>query len=78
MMISVGHDNYVRKELIASVLKPDGSPAKRMRKHASEKGTLLDATSGHKTRSILVLSTGQIVLSSLQTETAKNRINKPK
>ena len=75
MMILVGHDNYIKSELIATILKPDGSPVKRLRKNASEKGTLVDATSGHKTRSVLVLTTGQVVLSSLQPETVRVRVD---
>ena len=76
MMILDGYDKYVRSELVAVVLKPGSSPVKRMRKDASGKGVLVDATSGHKTRSVLLLSTGQVVLSSLQTETVQNRVNK--
>jgi len=75
MMILVGHDNYVRRGLVAVVLKAGSSPVKRLRKAASEKGVLVDATSGHKTRSVLVLSTGQVVLSSLQPETVRTRLN---
>ena len=75
MMILVGHDNYIESGLIATILKPDSSPVKRLRKNASEKGTLVDATSGHKTRSVLVLTTGQVVLSSLQPETVKVRVD---
>lgn len=74
MMILIGHDNYVRSGLVAVVLKASSSPVKRLRKTASEKGLLVDATSGHKTRSVLVLSTGQVVLSSLQPETVRNRL----
>ena len=74
MMILVGHDNYVRSELVAVVLKAGNSAVKRLRKAASEKGLLVDATSGHKTRSVLVFSTGQVVLCSLQPETVRNRL----
>ena len=74
MMLLVGHDNYVRSGLIAAILKSDGSAAKRLRKEAQQNGVLIDATSGHKTRSVLVLSTGQVVLCSLQPETVRNRL----
>ena len=66
MMTLVGHDNYVRSALVAAILRSDGSAAKRLRKAAQEKGVLIDATSGNKTRSVLVLSSGQVVLCSLQ------------
>ena len=74
MMLLVGHDNYVRSGLVAVVLKAGNSAVKRLRKAALENGVLVDATSGHKTRSVLVLSTGQVVLSSLQPETVRKRL----
>ena len=58
------------------ILKPDSSHVKKLRQDATEKGQLINATSGHKTRSVIVLTTGQVVLSSLQTTTFKLRINK--
>ena len=75
MMILIGHDNYVRNALVGTILSPDSSPVKRLRKAASEKGVLIDATSGHKTRSVLTLSNGQVVLCSLHPETVRARIN---
>ncbi len=75
MVILIGHDNYVRSDLVAVILEPGSSPVRRLRKAALEKSVLVDATSGHKTRSVLVLSTGQVVLSSLQPETVQRRLN---
>jgi len=74
MFVMVGHDNYVNSSLIAVILKPDSSPVKRLKQSAEEKGILLNASSGHKTRSVIVLSTGQVVLTSLQPSAVKKRI----
>jgi regulator of extracellular matrix RemA (YlzA/DUF370 family) len=76
MLLHISHDNYVRRELIAAVLRPDSSPVKRLRKSAEQKGKLIDATSGHRTRSVVVLTTGQVVLTSLNTKTLWQRSNK--
>lgn len=76
MLLHISHDNYVRAELIAAVLRPDSSPVKRLRKNAEEKGRLIDATSGNRTRSVVVLSTGQVVLTSLNTKTLWQRAHK--
>ena len=75
MFVMIGHNNYVNTELIAVILRPDGSPLKRLRKSAEEKGMLLNASSGHKTRSVIVLTTGQVVLTSLQPMAVKKRID---
>ena len=75
MLVMVGHENYINSELIAVILKPDSSPVKRLRQSAEEKGILLNASSGHKTRSLIVLTTGQVVLTSLQPMAVKKRID---
>ena len=75
--IMIGHENYINSSLIAVILKPDSSPVRRLRLSAEEKGEgmLLNASSGHKTRSVIVLTTGQVVLSSLQPMAVKNRVD---
>ena len=76
MFVMIGHDNYVNSGQVAVILKPDSSPVKRLRMMAEEKGILLNACSGHKVRSVIVLLSGQVVLSSLQTTAVKSRIDK--
>ena len=61
---------------MAVILKPDSSHVKKLRQEATEKGLLINATSGHKTRSVIVLTTNQVVLSSLQTTTFRLRASK--
>jgi len=73
MLINVGYENFVRGDLVAVILKPDSSHVKKLRQDAAEKGLLINATSGHKTRSVIVLTTGQVILSSLQTSTFRAR-----
>ena len=75
-MINIGYENCVKKDLVAVILEPSGSHAKKLRKDAAEKGQILNASSGHKVRSIIVLTTGQIVLSALQVTTLKSRLKK--
>ena len=75
MMINAGYENFVRDELIAAILQPDSSHAKKLRQDAADRGLLINTTAGHKTRSVIVLTTGQIVLSSLQSTTLKDRVD---
>ena len=77
-MVHVGHDNYVSSEIIAAILTPDGAPSRRLRKSAEDNGTMINATAGHKARSLIVLTTNQVVLSALQTSTLKERVDKTK
>lgn len=62
--------------MIEVILKPDSSSVKRLRQSAEEKGMLLNASSDHKTRSFIVLTNGQVVLSSLQPLAVKSRADK--
>ena len=75
-MIHIGHDNYLNEGLVAVILQPDSSHAKRVRSMAEEAGRLVNATSGHRVRSVIVLQTGQVVLTALKTATVKERIIK--
>lgn len=77
MLINIGYENFIKRDLVAVILKPESSHVKKLRQDAMEKGILINATSGHKTRSVIVLTTGQVVLSSLQTTTFRGRVSKP-
>lgn len=75
MMIPIGHGNYINTDAMLAILKPDSSPVKRLRKRAEENDRLIDATSGRKTRSLTVLSSNHVVLSSLQPEALGRKFN---
>jgi len=74
MMIPIGHENFVESDSIVVVLRPDSAPAKNLRRAADASSMLINATSGRKARSIIVLESNHIVLSALQPETLKMRL----
>ncbi|MDZ7262431.1 MAG: DUF370 domain-containing protein [candidate division KSB1 bacterium] len=73
-MISVGYRNYVALERIIAVISPDSRPIKSLITGAREKGQLIDATMGKKTKSVVVTDSNQIILSANTTETIIHRI----
>ena len=75
MWLPVGHGNFMEAENVAVVLKPESLPVRRLRKCAADHDLLIDATAGRKTGSVIVLVSGQVVLSSVKPETLKNRMN---
>ena len=75
MLVLIGYDHYVEKNQIVAVLSPLSSPVKKLKRDAEEKGTLLDATNGRKTLSLVVMKT-HVVLTALQPETLARRLNK--
>jgi len=73
--ISTGHGTFVQVDSVIAISPPDSSPIKKFRKYAEDKGILINLTSGRKARSVLIMNTGQVILSSLQTETMASRLN---
>ncbi len=71
--IHVGFGNIVNTQKVVAVVSPDAAPIKRMVQTAKEKGTAVDATQGRKTKAVLVMENGQLVLSALLPETIANR-----
>lgn len=72
--ISVGLSNIVAVHRIISIIPPDSAPVKRIIKEARKAGTLIDVTYGRKTRSVIVMDSGHIILSVIGTETIMGRI----
>jgi regulator of extracellular matrix RemA (YlzA/DUF370 family) len=73
--VSIGFGNVVSVERVISVLTTGSSPMKRLKDEARDRGLLIDATEGRRTRSIIVMDSGHIVLSGLQSETITNRLS---
>ena len=73
-LINVGFGNMVSLIRIVSIISPDSSPIKRMVQESKEKGMLIDATQGRKTRAVVITDSGYVVLSSILPETIANRV----
>lgn len=72
-LVNIGFGNMVSAGRIISVISPDSAPIKRMIQDARDAGNLIDATYGRKTRAVLIMDSGHIVLSALQPETVAVR-----
>ncbi len=75
-LINVGFSNIVSSERIIAIVSPESAPIKRMIMEAREKGALIDATYGRRTRSVIITDSDHIILSALQTETVAGRLTK--
>ncbi len=73
-LIHIGFGNIVNAEKIVSIVKPDAAPVKRMVQKAKEDGSSVDATQGRKTKSVIVMENGMLVLSALLPETIGQRM----
>lgn len=74
-LLSIGFGNVVSASRIISIVNPDAAPIKRMIQDAKDNNTAVDATCGRKTRAIIVMDSGHIVLSALQPETLSSRLD---
>ena len=72
-LINVGFGNAVVAGRIIAVVNPKSSPMKKLRDEARDQKRLIDVTEGRRTRSIIVMDSNHVILSSVQTETITNR-----
>ena len=73
-LLNIGFGNMVAANRVMAIISPESAPIKRMVQDARDKGLLIDATYGRKTRAVLVMDSGQIVLSAIQPETVAHRL----
>ncbi len=60
---------------IVTIVSPESAPIKRLIQEAKDDGRAVDATYGRKTRAVIVMDSGHVILSSLITDTLAARIN---
>ena len=73
MMVNIGFGNIVSSERIIAMVAPESAPVKRLVTEAKQKGSLIDATCGRKTRAVIFTDSEQVILSALQPETIASR-----
>lgn len=72
--VSVGYGNIVNGERVISIVGTDAAPIKRMIQSAKDSGMAVDATCGRKTKAVLIMDSGHIVLSALLPDTIAKKI----
>ncbi len=75
MMVNAGFNNFVAADRIVAILNPESAPMKRLREEAKQAHLLVDATQGRRTRAIILMDTGTVILSGIQEETLVQRLN---
>ena len=73
-LINIGFGNMVSEERLVAIVSPESAPIKRIIQDAKERGTLIDATYGRRTRAVLVMDSEHVILSAIQPETVANRM----
>lgn len=73
-LVNIGYGNMVAASRVVAVVSPDSAPVKRMVQDGKAAGKVIDATLGRKTRAVLIMDSGHIVLSAIQTAAAADRL----
>lgn len=75
-VLNIGYENFILADKVVAVVGPHSSPVRRLIVQARKSNYLVDATQGHKTRSVIVAESGQVILSALGTESIADRIKR--
>lgn len=73
-LVNIGFGNMVSANRMIAIVSPESAPIKRIIQEAKERGTLIDATHGRRTRAVIITDSDHIILTYLQAETLANRI----
>lgn len=75
-LINIGFGNIISADRMIAIVSPDSAPIKRMVQEAKDNKTAIDATYGRRTRAVIIMDSGHVVLSAVQPETVAGRIDK--
>ena len=73
-LINIGFGNMVSANRLIAIVSPESAPIKRIIQDSRDRGTLIDATYGRRTRSVLIMDNDHLVLSALQPDTVASRL----
>ncbi|ABS73913.1 extracellular matrix/biofilm regulator RemA [Bacillus subtilis] len=74
-LINIGFGNIISANRMISIVSPESAPIKRMIQDARDRGMLIDATYGRRTRAVVVMDSDHIILSAVQPETVAHRLS---
>ena len=74
-LINIGFGNIVSASRIVAIVCPEAAPIKRMVQEARDRGILVDATCGRRTRAVIVCDSQHVILSAVQPETVAHRLD---
>ena len=75
LFIDIGFGNMVAVNRVVTISSPESSPIKRLVQDAKEEGRVIDASCGHKTKTVIITDSDHVILSALPTERIADRLN---
>ena len=74
-LINIGFGNMINANRLITIVSPESAPIKRIIQDSKEKGLLIDATYGRRTRAVIIMDSDHVILSAVQPETVARRLN---
>lgn len=74
-LINIGFGNILAANRLVAIVSPESAPIKRVIQEARDRGRLIDATYGRRTRAVIITDSDHIILSAVQPETVAHRLN---
>lgn len=74
-LVNIGYGNMISSARLVSIVSPESAPVKRIIQDSRDKGMLIDATCGRRTRAVLVMDSEHVILSAVQPETIALRFS---
>lgn len=73
-LINIGFGNIVSAQRVVAIVSPESAPIKRIIQDSRDAGRLVDATYGRRTRAVIMMDSGHVILSAIQPETVAHRV----
>lgn len=77
-LVNIGFGNIISAQRVVAIVSPESAPIKRIIGDAKERGQLIDATYGRRTRAVIIMDSSHVVLAAVQPETVAHRFVGPK
>lgn len=74
-LVNIGFGNIVAANRIVAIVSPESAPIKRIIQESRDKGMLIDATYGRRTRAVVIVDSDHVILSAVQPETVAHRLS---
>jgi len=74
-LVNIGFGNIVSANRLIAIVSPESAPIKRIVQDARDRGMLIDATYGRRTRAVIITDSDHVILSAIQPETVAHRLN---
>ena len=73
-LLNIGFGNMVSADRLIAIVSPESAPIKRIIQEGRDRGMLIDATYGRRTRAVIIMDSDHVILSAVQPETVANRL----